>query len=94
MPFDPEIHRRRSIRLEGYDYSQPGTYYVTVCTHDHRCLFGGVVGEAVKLTRAGKIVQEEWLNTPVLRPNVRLDEFVSCPTICTPSFSFFEAGCP
>jgi hypothetical protein len=34
--------QRRSIRLPGYDYSAPGTYFRTLCTHDRACLFGEV----------------------------------------------------
>ncbi|MFM7909799.1 MAG: transposase, partial [Microcystis sp.] len=33
MTFDPEKHHRRSIRLRNYDYSQPGAYFVTICTY-------------------------------------------------------------
>jgi putative transposase len=42
--YNPYIHHRRSIRLKGYDYSQPGAYFVTICTHHHECLFGEIVG--------------------------------------------------
>jgi len=31
MAYNPDIHRRRSIRLKGYDYSQEGAYFVTIC---------------------------------------------------------------
>jgi putative transposase len=41
--FDPERLHRRSIRLKGYDYSQPGAYFITICTQDRACLFGEVV---------------------------------------------------
>jgi putative transposase len=34
MKFDPKIHHRHSIRLQGYDYSQAGAYYVTIFIHD------------------------------------------------------------
>ena len=40
MKFDPKIHHRRSIRLKGYDYSQPGAYFVTIVTRQRECLFG------------------------------------------------------
>jgi putative transposase len=33
MPFDPSKHHRRSIRLKGYDYTSPGAYAITICTH-------------------------------------------------------------
>jgi hypothetical protein len=42
MPYNPEIHHRRSIRLKGYDYSQAGLYFVTICTQNRECLFGEI----------------------------------------------------
>jgi len=42
--FNPNIHHRRSIRLKGYDYSQAGLYFVTICTQNRECLFGEIVG--------------------------------------------------
>jgi hypothetical protein len=49
MPeFDPTIHHRRSIRLKGYDYSQAGLYFITICVQNRECVFGNVVdGEMV-----------------------------------------------
>ena len=43
MPYHPEIHHRRSIRLKGYDYSQEGLYFITICVQDRECLFGEIV---------------------------------------------------
>ena len=37
MRYDPEKHWRRSIRLKGYVYAQPGEYFVTICTQE-RCV--------------------------------------------------------
>jgi hypothetical protein len=34
MPNDPNIHRRRSIRLKGFDYLQPGADFVMIATHE------------------------------------------------------------
>ena len=42
MTFNPEIHHRHSVRLKGYDYSQTGVYFITICTHDRECLFGSI----------------------------------------------------
>lgn len=42
MPYDPQCHHRRSIRLSGYDYTQPDAYFVILVTHDWECLFGQV----------------------------------------------------
>ncbi|AOY57218.1 hypothetical protein dsmv_1184 [Desulfococcus multivorans DSM 2059] len=38
MKYNPEIHNRRSIRLKGYDYSQAGAYFMTICTQNRECL--------------------------------------------------------
>ena len=40
--YNPNIHHRRSIRLQGYDYSHAGLYFVTICTHNRECLFGEI----------------------------------------------------
>ncbi len=39
MRYDPHLHHRRSIRLRGYDYTQPGSYFVTIGTHARLCHF-------------------------------------------------------
>ena len=39
---------RKRIRLPEYDYSSPGAYFVTVCTHDRRCILSRIaVGDGV-----------------------------------------------
>lgn len=50
MPYDSTQYHRRSIRLKGYDYTQPGAYFVTICPHDRACLFGEVVIDEMWLT--------------------------------------------
>jgi len=40
--YNPSLHHRRSIRLKGYDYSQAGLYFITICTQHHACLFGEI----------------------------------------------------
>lgn len=79
MVYDPEIHNRKSIRLKGYDYSQSGWYFVTICTKDRECCFGEVENEKMILSDIGKIIAEEWQKTEQIRKNVRLDEWVVMP---------------
>jgi REP element-mobilizing transposase RayT len=79
MSFNPDIHKRRSVRLLDYDYRCAGAYYVTICAFQREFLFGEVSDGEVRLTRFGEIVREEWLSTAVLRPNVDLDAFVVMP---------------
>lgn len=79
MRYDPEKHRRRSIRLKGYDYTQAGAYFITLCTYERQCLFGEVVDGVMRLNQLGLIVREEWIKTALLRPRVVLDAFVVMP---------------
>ena len=65
----------KSRRLPGKDYGWPGAYFVTICTHMRKCLFGRVVQDKVQLNRFGRIVQSEWLKTPQIRPETRLGRF-------------------
>lgn len=74
-----ERHRRRSIRLRGYDYREAGAYFVTICTANRECFFGEIVDEAMQLNRLGEIVQDEWHRTAIVRPQVSLDAFVVMP---------------
>ena len=79
MTFDPEKHHRRSIRLRNYDYSQPGAYFVTICTYQKRPWFGEIKNGQMYLNQLGKIVADEWLKTCKIRPNFQLDEWVIMP---------------
>ena len=79
MCYNPNIHNRRSIRLKGYDYSQAGLYFITICCCNHVCLFGDVVNGEMVLNEYGTIACNEWLNTPNIRKNVELDVFVIMP---------------
>ncbi len=71
MPFDPERHHRRSIRLRGYDYTQAGAYFVTIGTRQGELFFDDA--------RLRQIAEECWLAIPDLNPGVELDEWVLMP---------------
>ncbi len=79
MPFDPNRHHRRSIRLKDYDYRNVGAYFITICAYKRECLFGEVVDLEMRLNEYGEIIQDEWLKTETVRPNIELDEFVMMP---------------
>ena len=76
---NPILHHRHSIRLQGYDYTQPAAYFVTIVTHHREGGLGEVVNGIVSLSRAGGIVQEAWRNIPNHYPHVELDAFVIMP---------------
>ncbi len=75
----PHPFHRHSIRLKGFDYSQRGLYFVTICAYRKRCLFGKVVNKAVHLTALGRIVDQTWLEIPLHFPHVELQPFVVMP---------------
>jgi len=58
MPYDPNKHHRRSIRLKGYDYTQPGYHFITICVQDRRYLFGQISNGKMKLNDAGRMVKK------------------------------------
>jgi REP element-mobilizing transposase RayT len=79
MPYDPVRHHRRSIRLEGYDYSRAGLYFVTICVQDRLCTFGEIAADSVALNDAGRLVASIWEALPEHYPGVGTDAFVLMP---------------
>lgn len=79
MPYDPQKHHRRSIRLRGYDYAQAGAYFVTIVTQHRLCMFGEVVDGETRLNEAGRMVEKWWLELNRKFPNVDTDEYVVMP---------------
>jgi len=77
--YNPEIHHRRSIRLDGYDYRQDGMYFVTICTFQWECLLGEIVDGEMYLSTAGEAVQDAWDRLPARFPGIALDWFVVMP---------------
>ena len=79
MPYNPNIHQRRSIRLKGYDYSQAGLYFITICIQDRECFFGNIVNGEMILNDAGKMADNEWGKIPDRFINVQLHEHIVMP---------------
>jgi REP element-mobilizing transposase RayT len=79
MKYNPEIHKRRSIRLKGYDYSQAGLYFITICVQNRRHLFGNIENGNIILNDAGKMIDTEWKNLKNCFPNIKLHEYVIMP---------------
>ena len=73
------MRERRSIRLQKYDYSQSGSYFVTVCTQHRECLLGDIVNEDMVLNVTGKMVLDVWAQLPMRFPTIELDEFIIMP---------------
>jgi Transposase and inactivated derivatives len=75
----PDDHRRRNIRLQSYDYSQAGAYFVTICAYQRRCLFGKIVDDEMRLNEAGQTAERCWQTIPEYFSHVDLDAFVIMP---------------
>lgn len=78
MNYNPAIHRRR-IRLKGYDYSQAGWYFITICTQHRACLFGKIENGVMILNNAGQMVENEWLKLPKRFKHIALHEYAVMP---------------
>jgi len=71
--------RRRTIRLKGYDYAQPGGYFVTLITLWRECLFGEIVDGEIRMSPLGQIVDDCWWSIPEHFPNIKLGAAVVMP---------------
>jgi REP element-mobilizing transposase RayT len=79
MVYNPKIHHRRSIRLKGYDYSQAGAYFITICCDDRICRFAKIVNKEMILNQFGLIAYKEWIKLADRFINFDLDVFQIMP---------------
>ncbi len=79
MAYDPKQHHRRSIRLKGYDYSQAGMYFITICVTDMECFFGSVVKDKMVLNDAGKVMEKWYFELSNKFPDIKRGPYVVMP---------------
>jgi REP element-mobilizing transposase RayT len=77
--FNPDIHHRHSVRLQNYDYSQAGLYYVTICVENRVCMFGNIVDGQIILNEYGQIINNIWNEMPQHYPFAVLHNYVVMP---------------
>ncbi len=70
---------RKSVRLKGYDYSQTGYYFVTICIRISKCILGEVVKGEMRLSAVGVMAKKCWLKIPEHFSGTELDEFIVMP---------------
>lgn len=87
------METRKNIRLRGYDYSQDGVYFVTICTRNKEPLFweqNAPVGadiirpniggrQNVPLSAVGRIVDQAIQNIPKICDGVHVEKHVVMP---------------
>jgi REP element-mobilizing transposase RayT len=79
VKYNPDKRHRRSLRLKGYDYSSPGAYFITICTHQRECLFGEIVDGEMQLNPLGNVVRSHWMKLSHHHAHVELDAWVIMP---------------
>ena len=79
MTIYKNTYRIESARLRGYDYSQPGEYFVTICTGGMVEWFGKVVDGENKRNDIGEITRSLWMKIPEHHQHTMLDEFIVMP---------------
>jgi putative transposase len=72
-------YKSNSFRLKQYDYTQPGTYFITICTYARICFLGEIKDGKMLLNEYGKTVNTCWLEIPRHFPFVTPAPFVVMP---------------
>jgi REP element-mobilizing transposase RayT len=85
MNMDNKINlpKRKLLRLNGFNYNTPGAYFITICTHNRKCMFSNIVGAihespAIQLTKYGQILNKVINNLPK-HYDVIIDRYVIMP---------------
>lgn len=83
------MYQRKKLRLTGYDYSQSGYYFITICTKDRKKILCEIVSDRegddgdivphIVPTKIGRIIIEHWNNMNFLSENVQTDQFCIMP---------------
>ncbi|MEP1307584.1 MAG: transposase [Balneola sp.] len=73
------LPNRQSMRLQGYDYSRPGFYFITICVQNMKHIFGDVIDGKMHLNELGKIARDYWNTIDNRYPNTRVDAFIIMP---------------
>jgi len=87
MKYNPDVHRRSSIRLKDYDYSKEGMYFITICTKNRECILSEITNVGVgvpddpklQLTDIGCIVEKHINNINKTYKNVAIYEYIIMP---------------
>ena len=80
-----ELPNRKRLRLENYNYSEQGIYFLTLCSIDKACLFSEIVGDGVldvpqiELSIYGQMIQDTLQEMDRLYQNLRIDKYVIMP---------------
>jgi putative transposase len=71
--------KRKNTRMKKWDYSSNGWYFITICVHQHKCVFGNISNKKMNCNNWGKIAHECWQQIPIHFPDVEIEQFVIMP---------------
>ena len=70
---------RKPNRLQNYDYSRAGYYFVTICTQNRQELFGEIIDSQMIINAAGEMLAETWCELPKFYHGIQIDQFQIMP---------------
>ena len=84
IKMERNLPKRKHPRLDSYDYSTAGAYFITICTCNRRCLLSHIVGRGlapaeIRLTKYGVIAEEQLLLLEERYPQLKIDQYVIMP---------------
>ena len=80
-----DLPKRQPPRLPNFDYSTPGAYFITICTHEKKCILGHIVGASIArppmvcLSKYGTVVEKAIRAIPIHYPAITVDHYVIMP---------------
>lgn len=81
-----DLPKRKQMRLKGYDYSQQGAYFITMCTNNRQCLFGNIVRcgvpdtlKQMQYSLVGNMVDTVIQNISEKDNNITIDKYIIMP---------------
>ena len=72
-------YKLKSSRLQNWDYSSPGKYFITICTLNKNNFFGKIINSKMELSKMGIITKQCLIDIPKHSSNVFLDEYIVMP---------------
>ena len=87
MDKEKELPKRKHPRLDNYDYSSTGAYFVTICTQNRRCVLSRIVGRGlapaetteIEYTLFGEIAEKQLFLLADRYPYLTIDQYVIMP---------------
>lgn len=75
----PHAVRRKPLRMQGWDFTSPGWYFLTLCTKNMKPAFGTVVNGHMILNTVGTVADKFWREIPAHFPRAVVDEHIVMP---------------